>query len=114
MWIRLAQHLCGGTWGIFCDCLLYTSRGVGCKYFSQDAVNRLAPRAGIELPEDATPAEKLKIVQGLMNEGDKRAVPVYETIGCYLAHAIAYYSKFYDIRHILLLGRVMSGKGRCV
>ena len=27
-------------------------RGVGCKYFSQDAVNRLAPRAGIELPED--------------------------------------------------------------
>ena len=86
-------------------------KGVGCKYFSQDAVNRLAPLSGIELPEDATPAEKLKIVQGLMNDGDARAVPVYETIGCYLAHAIAYYSKFYDIRHFLLLGRVLSGKG---
>ncbi len=85
--------------------------GCGVKYFSQDAVNRLAPKAGIELPEDATPAEKLKIVQGLMNDGDARAVPVYETIGCYLAHAIAYYAKYYDIAHILLLGRVMSGKG---
>ncbi len=86
-------------------------KGVGCKYFSQDAVNRLAPIAGIELPEEATPAEKLKIVQGLMNDGDKRAVPVYETIGCYLAHELAYYAKIYDIKHVLLLGRVMSGKG---
>ena len=30
---------------------------------------------------------------------------------CIRDSAIAYYSKFYDIRHILLLGRVMSGKG---
>ena len=85
--------------------------GCGVKYFSQDAVNRLAPIAGIELDSAATPAERLKVVQGLMNKGDKRAAPVYETIGCYLAHAIAYYAKFYDIAHILLLGRVMSGKG---
>ena len=34
-----------------------TDFGVGCKYFSQDSVNKLAPRAGIELDENLTPAE---------------------------------------------------------
>jgi len=85
--------------------------GVGCKYFSQDAVIRLAPLAGIELDESLTLAKKLKAVQELMDGGDERAVPIFETIGCYLAHEIAYYAKFYDIKHMLLLGRVMSGKG---
>ena len=37
--------------------------GVGCKYFSQDAVIKLAPVAGIALAESLTPAEKLKEVQ---------------------------------------------------
>ena len=39
--------------------------GVGCKYFSQDAVSKLAPAAGIALSESLTPAEKLKEVQKL-------------------------------------------------
>lgn len=86
-------------------------RGVGCKYFSQDAVIRLAEKAGIEVDENLTLAKKLKFVQELMENGDMRAVPIFKTIGCYLAHAIAYYAKFYNIKHILLLGRVMSGKG---
>ncbi|MBE6933795.1 MAG: ROK family protein, partial [Ruminococcaceae bacterium] len=43
-----------------------TDFGVGCKYFSQDAVIKLAPRAGIELDATLTPAEKLKVVQKLM------------------------------------------------
>ena len=30
--------------------------GVGCKYFSQDAVSKLAPAAGIALSESLTPA----------------------------------------------------------
>jgi hypothetical protein len=55
--------------------------GVGCKYFSQDAVIKLAPAAGIELDENLTPAEKLKVVQGLMEQGDPRAVKIYESIG---------------------------------
>ena len=50
-----------------------TDFGVGCKYFSQDAVNKLAPRAGIELDENLTPAEKLKVVQALMLQDDERA-----------------------------------------
>ncbi len=85
--------------------------GCGVKYFSQDGVNKLAPRAGIELDASLSPAEKLKVVQGLMEEGDPRAAQVYESIGCYLAHTLALYYDLYSFKHVLLLGRVMSGKG---
>ena len=85
--------------------------GCGVKYFSQDGVIKLAPRTGIELDENASPAEKLKAVQKLMEEGDPRAARVYESIGIYLGHTLAYYYTLYGCRHVLLLGRVMSGKG---
>ena len=85
--------------------------GCGVKYFSQDGVIKLAKPAGIELDENATPAEKLKVVQGLMANDDPRAIKVYESIGVYLGHTLALYANFYEIRHCLLLGRVMSGKG---
>ncbi len=85
--------------------------GCGVKYFSQDGVIKLAPRASINLEESLTPAEKLKVVQGKVNSGDKEAAKVYESIGCYLAHALELYSQFYGIKHVLLLGRVMSGEG---
>ena len=88
-----------------------TDFGVGCKYFSQDAVIKLAPRAGIELDPALTPAEKLKVVQKLMEADDARAQQVFTDIGVYLAYALQQYSKFYDIRCLMLLGRVMSGKG---
>ena len=88
-----------------------TDFGVGCKYFSQDAVNKLAPRAGIELDENLTPAEKLKVVQALMEKDDPRAAAVYKDIGIYLAYTVVQYCQFYDIHHLMLLGRVMSGKG---
>ncbi len=85
--------------------------GCGVKYFSQDGVIKLAPRAGIELDASLSPAEKLKVVQGLMEAGDDRAAKVYASIGTYLAHALALYYDFYEFKHVLLLGRVMSGKG---
>ena len=85
--------------------------GCGVKYFSQDGVIKLAPRAGIELDENLSPAEKLKVVQGLMENDDPRAADIYETIGTYFGYAIAYYSVFYDIKHVLIMGRVTSGKG---
>ena len=85
--------------------------GCGVKYFSQDGVIKLAPRAGIELDESLSPAEKLKVVQKLMAEDDPRAAKVYESIGVYLGHTLAYYYELYGCRHVLLLGRVMSGKG---
>ncbi len=85
--------------------------GCGVKYFSQDGVIKLAPRAGIMLDSSLSPAEKLKVVQGLMEDGDERAAKVYESLGCYLAHTLALYYDLYAFKHVLLLGRVMSGKG---
>ncbi|NLK39825.1 MAG: ROK family protein [Clostridiales bacterium] len=85
--------------------------GCGVKYFSQDGVIKLAPRAGIELDPALSPAEKLKVVQKLAEESDERALKVFETIGSYLGHTIPLYADHYDIRHMLLLGRVMSGIG---
>ncbi|MBR2716791.1 MAG: ROK family protein [Oscillospiraceae bacterium] len=85
--------------------------GCGVKYFSQDAVIKLAPAAGIELDETLSPAEKLKAVQALMQEDDPRAAAIYDSIGAYLAHSLALYYDLYRYRHVLLLGRVMSGKG---
>ena len=85
--------------------------GCGVKYFSQDAVIKLAPAAGIELDESLSPAEKLKVVQGLMKEGHEGAAAIYDTIGAYFGYAIAFYSEFYDIKHVLIMGRVTSGEG---
>ena len=85
--------------------------GVGCKYFSQDAVIKLAPKAGIELDSNLTLAEKLKVVQKLNEEGHEGANQIFESIGVYLAYALAFYAEFYEIKHVLLLGRVTSGKG---
>ncbi|MCR5088742.1 MAG: ROK family protein [Oscillospiraceae bacterium] len=85
--------------------------GCGVKYFSQDGVIKLAAPAGIVLDESLSPAEKLKAVQKLMEEGDARAAAVYRSIGSYLAHTLAYYHDLYGFETVLLLGRVMSGKG---
>jgi len=85
--------------------------GCGVKYFSQDAVIKLAPAAGINLDDSLSPAEKLKVVQKLMAAKDIRAYLIYETIGIYLGYALAFYAEFYDIKHLLLLGRVTSGVG---
>ena len=85
--------------------------GCGVKYFSQDGVIKLAPYAGIELDESLSPAEKLKVVQGLMKDGDPRAAAIYDTIGAYFGYAIAFYTEFYDIKHVLIMGRVTSGEG---
>ena len=50
-------------------------------------------------------------MQKLMAEGDARAAKIYDTIGVYFGYTIAYYSLFYDIKHVLIMGRVTSGEG---
>jgi predicted NBD/HSP70 family sugar kinase len=85
--------------------------GVGALYFSQQAVNKLLPAAKISLPEKMGLPERLKEVQELMAKGDERAAKIYETIGVYFGYAIAHYADFYDFRHLLVLGRVMTGRG---
>ncbi len=86
-------------------------RGCGALYFSQMAVNRLAAKAGIELDDKKSVPERLKDVQSLVNKGDERARKIYETIGVYFGYNIALYADFYDVEHVLVLGRVTSGKG---
>jgi predicted NBD/HSP70 family sugar kinase len=86
-------------------------RGVGALYFSQQAVNKLLPAAKIGLPDAMGLPERLKEVQDLMAKGDPRAAKIYETIGVYLGYTIPLYAGFYDFQHMLILGRVTTGKG---
>jgi predicted NBD/HSP70 family sugar kinase len=86
-------------------------QGVGVQYFSQQAVGRLLPVAGIVLPNDMPLAAKLVEVQKLMAAGDARALKIYQTIGTYLGYGIAHFADFYQIRNLLVLGRVMTGEG---
>jgi predicted NBD/HSP70 family sugar kinase len=85
--------------------------GVGSQFFSQQCVGRLMPVAGIPSPPDMPLPERLKQVQTLMLEGDGRARKIYETIGTYLGYGVAHFAAFYEIRHVLVLGRVTSGPG---
>lgn len=85
--------------------------GCGVKYFSQDGVIKLAESAGVRFEEGLSPAEKLKIVQGMMNEDSEIAKNIFTDIGIYLGYTLPFYARFYGIKHVLLLGRVTSGKG---
>jgi predicted NBD/HSP70 family sugar kinase len=86
-------------------------RGVGARYFSQQAVFRLAPRAGIEIPAGVTDADKLKFVQEKLEAGHEGAERIWQSIGCFMGYAVAHYADFYDLEYVLILGRVTSGRG---
>ena len=85
--------------------------GCGVKYFSQDGVIKLAPAASIPLDESLSPAEKLKIVQKELAAGNPEAQKIFESIGVYFGYSLAWYSRFYTIDHVLIMGRVTSGQG---
>lgn len=84
--------------------------GTGASYLCQEGVIHLAELMGHKFTED-TPAKKLKAIQNMMESGDERIKDIYRNMGEYLGYAIAYYTEFYDIKHVLLLGRVTSGEG---
>lgn len=86
-------------------------RGCGVQYFSQQGVARLAARAGFAFPDDTGLPERLVAVQQAMKAGDDRARAIYETIGVCFGYALAHYADFYELRHVLILGRVTSGAG---
>lgn len=86
-------------------------RGCQVQYFSQQAVSRLIPASGLPIDQALGKPEQLVAVQEFMEAGDDRAAAIYRTIGTYLGYAIPHCTRFYKIRHLLLLGRVMSGKG---
>ncbi|MBO7368717.1 MAG: ROK family protein [Clostridia bacterium] len=84
--------------------------GCGVKYFSQDSVIKLGEAAGIEFEKGLSPAEKLGVVQKMLEGGDPIAIRIFKDIGIYLGYTLAFYSEFYKINVLLLLGRVTSGE----
>ena len=86
-------------------------RGCGVQYFSQQGVARLAAKAGFGFPASLPLPEQLIEVQKAMKAGDARARAIYETIGVCFGYAIAHYADFYEVRNLLILGRVTSGEG---
>jgi predicted NBD/HSP70 family sugar kinase len=86
-------------------------RGCGASYFSQQCVFRLAPKAGIDLPTNLTDAEKLIFVQKQLEERHEGAIKIWQSMGTYLGYGLAHYADFYDIKHVLILGRCTSGRG---
>lgn len=42
---------------------------------------------------------------------DLGATDIWKTMGIYLGYALAHYADFYNIRHVLILGRCTSGRG---
>jgi predicted NBD/HSP70 family sugar kinase len=85
--------------------------GCGVQYFSQQAVGRLLSAAGLCIEAGLPLPEKLTQVQDLLAGGDERAGRIYQTIGTYLGYAVAQYADFYEFDHVLVLGRVTSGRG---
>lgn len=86
-------------------------RGVGALYLSQQCVFRLAGKAGIDVPSDGTDADRLKYIQTKLEAGHQGAADIWRSMGCYMGYAIAHYADFYDLKHVLILGRCTSGQG---
>ncbi len=85
--------------------------GCGVQYFSQQGVARFARRAGFVFPEKTSLPDQLVAVQQAVAEGDPRARAVYETLGLCFGYAVGHLGNCYELRHLLLLGRVTSGEG---
>jgi predicted NBD/HSP70 family sugar kinase len=85
--------------------------GCGAQYFSQQGVGRLAKLAGFAFPPTLPLPEQLLEVQRAMQASDARARAIYESIGVCFGYAIAHYADFYEVRNLLVLGRVTSGEG---
>lgn len=90
------------------------NEGCGVQYFSQQGVARYAVVAGFNFADDLPFAERLAAVQAALQAGDPRARAIYETVGICFGYALAHYADFYDIRHVLILGRVTSGEGGAI
>jgi predicted NBD/HSP70 family sugar kinase len=50
-------------------------------------------------------------VQEKLEAGHAGALKIWESMGIYLGYGLAHYAEFYDIKHVLILGRCTSGRG---
>jgi len=100
--------------------------GMSHMYLGQRGTTKLASAGGVEGPEEymypnpamctikhENHAQCLKLVQAAMKDADKKpqCTLIYETVGVYLGYALAQYSEFYKIDHLMILGRVSKGEG---
>merc|ERR1712048_629562 len=100
--------------------------GVSHMYLGQRGTTKLAACGGIEGDEQyiypnpamctikhENHAQCLKLIQKAMTDPAKepQASLIYETVGVYLGYALAQYCEFYQIDHVMILGRVSKGKG---
>lgn len=86
-------------------------QGCGANYLSQQAIFRLCKKAGIVIPDGLSNAQMLEYVQDLHENGHPGARDIWRSIAIYTGYAIAHYADFYDMKHVLILGRCTSGIG---
>jgi predicted NBD/HSP70 family sugar kinase len=101
-------------------------RGISHMYLGQRGATKLAAKGGVEVPaEQKYPhkemctikhenhAQCLKLIQEAMKDPEKepKVKQIYETVGVYLGYALAQYTEFYSIDHVMILGRVSKGAG---
>jgi len=102
-------------------------RGISHLYLGQRGATKLAAKAGVKKlpPNYVYPhpdmctikhedhAQCLKLIQKAMADPEQEAqvTKLYVTMGVYLGYALAQYSEFYPIDHVMILGRVSKGKG---
>jgi predicted NBD/HSP70 family sugar kinase len=100
-------------------------RGISHMYLGQRGATKLAHRV-VDVPDNykyphpdmctikhEDHAQCLKLIQkGMADPAQEPKVrQLYETVGVYLGYALAQYSEFYNIDHVMILGRVSKGKG---
>merc|ERR1712232_235597 len=101
-------------------------RGISHMYLGQRGATKLAAKAGVKVPDNyiyphpdmctikhEDHAQCLKLIQKAMAdpEQEPKVRQLYETVGVYLGYALAQYSEFYTIDHLMILGRVSKGSG---
>ena len=85
--------------------------GCGASYLSQQCVFRLAINAGIDIPTGLVNADKLIFIQDKLEAGHLGAQKIWQSIGVFLGYALAHYADYYEINHLIILGRCTSGLG---
>merc|ERR1719356_355419 len=101
-------------------------RGLSHLYLGQRGATKLAVKGGVDVPDNykfphkdmtnikhENHAQCLKLIQKAMTDPEKepKCRKIYETVGVYLGYALAQYSEFYKIDHVMILGRVSKGSG---
>merc|ERR1719411_949332 len=101
-------------------------RGISHMYLGQRGATKLAAKAGVQVPANYVyphpdmctikhedHAQCLKLIQKAMDDPAQEPTvrKLYETMGVYLGYGIAQYMEFYEIDHVMILGRVSKGSG---